>query len=622
MTALITGLCIGGVQQVFAADDVQEFTLDPMVVTATRSEKRDVDVPATIEVINSKEIKNAGYKNVFDVIDNQLGITSTGYGDAGQDFGWSSGRTVVRGFDRGTLVLVNGMPINLKNYNTADVVPVEMVERVEIIKGAASTLYGPEAMGGVVNIITKKSFDKEFTKVKGTIGNYYKDYGITYGNEKLIIDVERQFSDKYDDSNDYPKGSSTKWWIGKGQMNRAAATVKITDEIGLNAFYSEDEITRGGVKYKSNGKVDKTYDYKYEGKKANIALNYVGKDNGLKASAAYNYRQVDGYDYIKNQQVDSSCDLNSYIFDIQKEWQLNDKDKLIAGYTYRRENYDNSVIDSQKSHMTDNGIYISYDKAFGDKFNTIIGVRGDRFTASANGAQKNVFLPQIQTVYKFTDNVSWYTNVGKAYQMPPVDSYFKSGNFTNLQPEYGWNYETGVKILDDNKIYKLAVYHMDFKNKFGWSGSDKLGPDGQQYLVNKGDFRNTGVEAEFIHEVSDKWQYALGLGYSNPEIKDPTAKKPQWVQDAGRIDASASVTYKIDKLTSSLTYKYLGDREYYSGHDIPSRNRLTWNTSYDLTKNDNITLTVNNLLDRDNYSNRYGNLDLPLNWRVMYNHTF
>ena len=62
-------------------------------------------------------------------------FTSTGYGDGGQDFGFSSGRTVIRGYDRGTLVMVDGIPMNLKNYNSLDGIPVEMIEKVEIIKG-------------------------------------------------------------------------------------------------------------------------------------------------------------------------------------------------------------------------------------------------------------------------------------------------------------------------------------------------------------------------------------------------------------------------------------------------------------------------------------------------------
>ena len=114
----------------------------------------------------------------------------------------------------------------------------------------------------------------------------------------------------------------------------------------------------------------------------------------------------------------------------------------------------------------------------------------------------------------------------------------------------------------------------------------------------------------------------MGVGYGNPEIKDPSAKNPKWVQDAGRVDFVAGLTYSQEKLKSNLTFKYLGDREDYKARQIPARARLTWNTTYDFTKNDSVTVTFNNLLDRENYSNRYGNLDLPFNWRVMYTHTF
>lgn len=60
-----------------------------------------------------------------------------------------------------------------------------MVQQIEIIKGAAGTLYGSEAMGGVVNVITKRPGGKTQVKVKGTVGNHYKDYGVTYAGENL-----------------------------------------------------------------------------------------------------------------------------------------------------------------------------------------------------------------------------------------------------------------------------------------------------------------------------------------------------------------------------------------------------------------------------------------------------
>ena len=137
VVALLTTTVIWRGTTAYAEDPNQAFTLDPMIVTAQRTETRDLDTPATTNIITEQNIKEAGYKNVFDAIEHQVGLTSTGYGDAGQDFGFSSGRTVIRGYDRGTLVMVDGIPMNLKNYNSLDGIPIDMVQQIEIIKGAA-----------------------------------------------------------------------------------------------------------------------------------------------------------------------------------------------------------------------------------------------------------------------------------------------------------------------------------------------------------------------------------------------------------------------------------------------------------------------------------------------------
>jgi len=511
--------------------------------------------------------------------------------------------------------------MNLKNYNSLDGIPIDMVQQIEVIKGAAGTLYGSEAMGGVVNIITKRPSGKTQVKVKGTVGNYYKDYGVTYSDDKFIVSASKEYSNSLKHSNAYPEGSSTDWWVGKGQKNRAAIAAKLTDEIGFNFIYQDGNITRG-----SNNDAKKVenkytrYDYRYDDKRITTGLTYDGKDNGIKAMVGYNYRRTEGYDFAAATPgpVSSSADLSSYIGDIQKTWNIG-KNTLISGYSLRRENYENLVAKANKAHRTSNAVYLSYNNVFSDKFSATVGLRGEIIDDPVKS--ERILNPQFQTLYKINDTTSWYINIGKAFQMPTVDSYYgKKAAAGTLKPEEGWTYETGIKKIFNDKSIKFAVYHMDFENKIGWSAKDP--GTGEQYAINKGDFRNTGVEAEFSHRVSNKWRYTLGVGYGNPKVKDPSTKNPQWVQDDGRIDISASVFYSINKLTSGLTYKYLGDREYYSGHDIPSRNRLTWNTSYDLTKNDNITLTLNNLLDRDNYSNRYGNLDLPYNWRITYTRTF
>lgn len=610
MSALI-GSLMGISAEAFAAE-LQEFALDPMVITAQRMETKDLDTPATTTIVTDKQIKNAGYKNVFDAIEHQVGMSSTGYGDAGQDFGFSSGRTVIRGYDRGTLVMVDGIPMNLKNYNSLDSIPVDMVKQIEIVKGASGTLYGSEAMGGVINIITKTPGGEPKFKVKGTVGNYYKDYGMSYAGENVMISVAKEYSDNYEDCNDFPDGSDTDWWIGKGQKNRAALAAKLTDKLGFNIMYQDGNITRGGHKG------SKLYDYKYEDKRITTGLHYNDQDAGVNATVGYNYRKADGFDFVKDEQVSSAAELSGYIADVQKDWQLGDNN-LIAGYSFRRENYDGLAKPSDVAHRNSNALYLSYNNVFSDKFSATLGVRGEFIDDPVK--DQNVFNPQFQTLYKIDDNTSWYVNIGKAFQMPTVDAYFgKKAANRDLEPEEGWTYETGMKKVFDDSSFKLAVYHMKFDNKLGWSDKDKV--TGEQYAINKGEFRNTGVEAEYVQNINDNWSYRVALGYGNPEIKDPSAKNPKWVQDSARWDAAASVTYSADRLSSTLSFKYLGDREDYKNRQIPVRSRLTWNTSYDLTENDNITFTLNNIFDHKNYANKYGNLELPRNWQVMYTHTF
>lgn len=630
LSALVfAGISWGGYGIASAAGDAV-YELNPVVVTATRTEKADVDVPANVTVVSAKKIEEAGYKNAFDAIQSQVGVESTGYGDVGQDFGFSSGRTVVRGYDRGTLVMVNGIPMNLKNYNSLAGIPKEMIEKIEIVKGAAGTLYGAEAMGGVVNIITKTPEDgKESFTVKGTVGNYYNDYGVTYAGPNLIVSLQREYSDFINHSNAYPEGSKINWWVGKGQSNRAAVAAKFSDEVGFNLMYQEGNITRGSFSdsYNIGSKkkpVYTKYNYRYDDKRMTTGLTYTGKDNGIKAIVGYNYRKVDGYDHAKKSPVDSSAELSSYITDVQKTWELGN-DTLIAGYTFKRENYKGLVKSANHAHRLNHGFYMSYTDEFSPKFSATLGLRAEIIKDPVS--DQNVFNPQFQTLYKFNDNTSWYVDIGRGFQMPTVDSYYgKKAAPDTLKPEKGWTYETGIKHnFSENQSLKFSVYHMDFKNKIGWSDLDK--DTGLQYAINKGNFRNTGVELTYDQVVNNHWDYSIGLSYGNPEINDPTNTKG-WVQDSARLDGVASVTYRTDKIRSTLSWKYLGDREDYTsrpkGSDpqIPSLSRVTWNTIYDVTPNDTLSLTLNNLFDHENYANKFGNLELPYNWRLSYSHKF
>ena len=169
MVALVTGNVIWGGTVVHAEEPSQAFTLDPMVVTAQRMETRDLDTPAAVTVISSEEIKKSGAVNVDTLLAQQIGFNGMSYGPNGQEYGGSASRTKIRGLDKGTLVLVNGAPMNLLNYNAISNIPLDSIEKIEIVRGSNATLYGAEAMGGVINIITKKASGSAKTTISGTI---------------------------------------------------------------------------------------------------------------------------------------------------------------------------------------------------------------------------------------------------------------------------------------------------------------------------------------------------------------------------------------------------------------------------------------------------------------------
>ena len=130
--------------------------MDQMVVTATRTEKKDLDIPAVVEVYSEEQIEKSSAANAYDVLQNTLGVNTQSQGFNGIGMSTMTSKVMIRGVEKGTLVLVNGVPMNQDGkYNLEDI-PTESIEKIEVVKGGGSVLYGSEATGGVINIITKQ----------------------------------------------------------------------------------------------------------------------------------------------------------------------------------------------------------------------------------------------------------------------------------------------------------------------------------------------------------------------------------------------------------------------------------------------------------------------------------
>ena len=140
------------------AAETQEFLLDELVVTATRLEQKVVDIPANVSLVTSDLIEKRNYQSVSEALEDVPGVIVKRSGFAGGDQ-----HIYLNGDDR-VLIMVDGRRLNQdkgtsgrSGFDITNLPSPDFIERIEIVKGAGSSLYGSDAIGGVINIITKSA---------------------------------------------------------------------------------------------------------------------------------------------------------------------------------------------------------------------------------------------------------------------------------------------------------------------------------------------------------------------------------------------------------------------------------------------------------------------------------
>ena len=655
MAALICGTILPvlfGGASAYAAEAEEEslttFELNPMVITAQRAELSDLETPAGTSVITAADIERSGAKTAYEIIERQVGFVNKGYGPGGREYGGSATRLTLRGLDRGTLVLVNGAPINLLNYNSTEGIPTQAIEKIEIVRGAQAAMYGAESMGGVINIITKKGGKNKTTLSYGA-GNYDQKWSVASSGKNYMAYISKDYLGDVDQTNKIFEKSTRKWSLRNSTKDNAFVSVSPTDKFSIQwahtkGRYYRDSWTRSAATGKLTGAGTTYY---YPDTRDNVSAIYDDKENMFKSVLAYNRRKVDTKQgnitnwqhgtMDKNVNNSSVWSLNSWTWNTQKGWNLRgDKDTLILGFDLTREHANtwekppSGLIQGSGSRTT-YSLFTSYKRQFSPKFSATLGLRG-LYVKDYSDNQSRL-LPQIQTLYKINDKASWYINVGKAFEMPALNAYWKTDNPNGtVKPQEGWTYETGVKVINNSNSWKFDVFHMDLDAKIDWDRWDPNDPK-TAYLKNLGKWKNTGVELEYTQNFSDKLKARFGLMYANPQKKE--ADNDDFKQDQARVQFSAGIDYQIGKFTANMNYLFVGHREYsyynnlgQSGktygydHRTPNRSLLNANFIYKANDHHSLQLTLNNILDKEDTINEYENWGMPFNWMLSYSYSF
>lgn len=653
-TSVLIGLALMGLSVHAYAADVTATTDTPTTVasteangaseshvinvTANRMALLNLDTPAAMDVITDKDIMNSGAKNAFDAVNMVPGITSFSYGASGLEYGAMDSRVNIRGLERGSLILVNGVPMNLNGKGGLSSIPTGSIARIEVLKGAASALYGSDAMSGVVNVITKTP-TKEGGSATIGVGNMgSQTYKINYGTPRFLIGIERGFFGKQDpstpvrtDSVDHPRGYEYYTARDKGNSLGIFMSGKLSDKVTLNFSRFEGKSAYAQLSTESNATNRNRHSttYAYDDSKNNASLIY--KDRNTTGTLFYNDRDLKGKNrkhslpsYTSN---DSNYIARQYGFDVQHEWDFRGgKDYLIAGVLGKRETYrTTSGPVYANPHRHSLALYGSYSYQINPKWTTILGLRYTDIKDPVKN--QHVLTPQFQLNHRINKESSVYMNVGKAFTMPNLSDTFKTVNRQyqsvsgrNLKPEEGWNYELGYKHITNKDSWKVAAFYMDFKNFFSW----KPDSNGKMTIrVNGGRFRNVGVEAQYGRKLTDRLKVTVGAAYSNP--KQMEIDKNYWKQANPKLQFTGGIHYNSSTWTAGSSINFVTKRMKNRDGGI-NPNLVAWNAyvGYQFNENSSIRLDARNLLNRHNVISNgdWEYWDEPFNYQLSYTQKF
>lgn len=625
--AVLSVFMAGAYGNACAADGTSDavYSLNPVVVTATRYEKSDAEIPAATQTFTEEQIEQTGADNLQVALQYLDGVIDDGMGPNGTSVSSMTPKNVIRGVSNGTVVMINGTPINWRtNYNLENI-PTSAVERVEVVRGGGAVLYGSQATGGVINIITKKTLPNE---VKVGLGNKGRqEYAVTANAGDLSIAYTYNKWGKlgYVSSSDSSiKPDKTRVPVEMKQRffgsekNDFLATYKLNDHADF--LYNHNESASRWA-YTYTGITDPDYEdmndhpryiRRYENDKDFLQFNFHGLD-GISGHVFYNYNtlKTHGTDYYSStgkkyaapKAVRGQEKNKTYGYDVQKVWDGNPDQTFLIGTSLVRETFENETSDTGRNIISAFG---SWERNLTAKDVLTLSGRG---TWTTGGIQNfHNFSGQAQYLHKLDNTQSLYASVGQSFVLPTFSQLYsreQAGGISNiignpdLKPQKGLHYEAGWKKEETNRQYKVALFTEKIDDNISYSGTS-----GRWYAINE-DFKNHGIEASIRGQEDNGFTWHAGLTWQNPKSKQTTEKtsaKRYWDRSYGRILLTGGVGYEKEKWTTALNFSYLADRVQSPtaahSHSVKPYLLTSMTVKYSPNKSSDIMLAIDNLLNR------------------------
>ncbi len=576
-------------------------TLDKVVVTATKYPVKQSNTGKLVSVVTREQIEKSAGKDLAQVLDEQTGLTVSGsYSNPGKD------KSI---FFRGassnyTLILLDGIPLNDPSGTggTFDIrlIPLEQIERIEILKGSQSTLYGSNAIAGVINIISKKPINTQLTG-KGLLS--YGSYNTFKGNANISRKtkaLEYNLSCEFFDTKGITeaKDPTGNGGFDKDGFNRqsfqANLGFNITSKIKFSPYYRFSE-------FKGNYDADAFTDGNQEYVASLVNTGFISTLAYTKGIVTANY----GYDFTR-------LSYNGYLLggkfnhaEAYVNHNFSEHLQLLAGINYQ-------AFRLPKPDTTNNifSPYVSlvyhqsgFTMELGSRYNKH-NRYGDNFTYSFNPS------------YLLKERLKFFIDVSSGYRAPAINELFGPfGANPKLKPETSRSIEGGIQAwVLNKKLSALATYYnRNIKDVIIYNF-----PAG---YINRDRQKDHGIELELQYAPGNRWNLKASYAFVDGELTQKLAGKDTTFYNLIRrpkhtinLFAGYQVTGKFFVSTSIQYFSKRDDifynpANFYTAEPKVLDAYLLWNAyaEYKLLNNDLVIFAdAKNLTNKKDYAEVYG----------------
>jgi len=544
---------------------------EEIVVTATITPHAIKDCSSSVSVLPRNELETTRGSSALGILGHLPGIFVNRSGDYGR------ADVDIRGLGqncRQVAVLVDGKPEKMGLFGCAvsHAFPLDNVERIEVVKGAASVLYGGEALGGAINIITRKPvkpFELELTSFIGSYNTrrFNIKNGGNFGKFYYYTTFDRQKSDGHIENSGYSGFSVT------GKVGYA-----FTTKTGLSAqakYFDGEKKEPGTVNNPVTG-----YWNDYKRGSVDVSIDHRWKENTINLKVYRNFgkhRFSDGFD--SRDYTDGI--MTAFIF---RGFRNNE---LLMGGDYKHFGGKNYGYPKGQWDKSEGSIFIQDEYKMGQRVIVLGGLR-----LQSDSLYGEELCPRLGLVYHLSGKTLLRGETGKGFRSPQLNElYMFPPSQSNLEPERVWNYEIGFEHeFSPSFRVKGSVFHMKGSNMIQTIPN----PNGMPKFIfaNTGSFAFYGAEVEV--DANFFRLFSGNLSYAYLDSGDYTKGRP-----GQKIDFS--LLFNKKRFLASLKGQYVTD--YYSGNfslnRVPSYFLMDIRMSYRVTKHIDVLVDMDNILDRE-----------------------